>query len=153
MKNVFKNIFTGIGVIAMALLIIVGLIAAAPVLLVVGGTIIQSCSWVLLFGVVVILPIWCIGKLRNNSKNKQKPAETDGIIDLADVVDKDKEDYEATVKAEYEKKYKEAIKTRYEQAYKDNLARLDIKKARKEKFNRKVKNLKDAITELYNSTL
>ena len=152
MKTICKNIFAGIGTITLAVAIIVGVMLAAPVLLVAGGVLIQVGGWILLFGIVVVLPVWGIGKIRNTIKNRRNPTETEGTVDLTDVVYKDKVSYEATIKAEYEKKYKDIIRTRYEQAYKDKLAKLDLKKAKKERFNRKVKNLKEAITGLYDST-
>ena len=178
MKTIFKNIFTGIVVVIIAAAIIVGLIAAIPVLLVIGGTVIQIGGWVILFGIVIILPIWGIGKLRNTIKNRQKPvklseeeseaklakakrnlraaeerytgvkaAEEGETIDLTDEADTE-EAYEATIKAEYEEKYKATIKAKYKQEYNDKLAKINLKKAKKEMFNRKIGNLKSAIAEL-----
>ena len=169
MKNVFKNIFTGIGVIVLAAAIIIGLIAALPVLLVIGGTIIQISGWILLFGIVVVLPIWGIGKLRNTIKNRQKPVKLSEEENEARLAKAERslraaeekytgvkatdeanaeEDYEATIKTEYEEKYKATIKAKYEQEYNDKLAKINLKKAKKELFNRKIGNLKRAIAEL-----
>lgn len=153
MKTICKNIFAGIGTITLAAAIIIGLIIAAPVLLVVGGTLIQVGGWVLLFGIVIVLPVWGIGKIRNTIKNRRNPikpsneaklAKTKGefqTVEEGETIDL-KEDYEATIKAEYEEKYKAAIRAKYEQEYNDNLAKINLNKDRKEAFNRKINNLK-----------
>ena len=159
MKTIFKNIFTGIGSIALAIAIIVGLIAAFPVLLVAGGALIQVGGWVLLFGIVIILPIWGVGKIRNTIKNRQKPvklSDEEHEVKLAKAeynlhttkekhaktVDGVEEDYDSTIKAEYEEKYKEALRAKYEQEYNDKMAKINLKKTRKEAFDRKISNLK-----------
>lgn len=186
MKTIFKNIFTGIIIVIIAAAIIVGLIAVTPVLLIAGGTVVQIGGWIVLFGVVFVLPVWGIGKLRNAIKNKRKPArhsEEEEEIKISEIERKvqaseeryatrvkaaeegktidltDEVDYETAIKMEYEEKYKASVRARYEQEYKDKMLKIDLKKAKKEAFNRKITNLKnkaktfkndvtDAVTEL-----
>lgn len=66
--DVSKTIFSGIGKILTAIALLVGLAFLCPVLLGVGAVIIQIGGWVVLFGVVIILPIWGVGKLFGGKK-------------------------------------------------------------------------------------
>jgi len=150
MKNICKNIFIGIGTVAVAIAIIVSLIAISPVLLVVGGTIIQIGGWILLFGIVVIFPIWGIGKIYSSIKNRKATTKSPEVTVVAEEeFDKDEEDYTAEA-GHYEELYKTTIKKQREQEYKEKLAMLKTKEAKNINRNKKIENLKRSIKDLLN---
>lgn len=71
--NVIKNILTGIGVLVIICVVIIGTIMLSPILLGVALVIVQFAGWALLFALVIILPLWGIGKFTRYISEKRKP--------------------------------------------------------------------------------
>lgn len=61
--NIIKSILTGLGVIVVAIIIVVCCIFFGPVLLGAVLVAVQSLAWILVFCIVILLPLWCIGKV------------------------------------------------------------------------------------------
>lgn len=97
--SIIKNICIGIGGVVILAIVVVGAIMLSPILLGVVMVVIQFAAWVLLFCVVVLLPLWCIGKLcgwgflKRKNKAKETTVEEDivnyqkEISDLKEAID------------------------------------------------------------------
>lgn len=144
--GVCKNIFTGMGVVVGAIALILGVILLAPILVVIAGSIAQVGGWIFLFCVVILLPAWAIGKVVKWIRGKQPETESgnDTIIDLTEeVVEPDFSDMEKAHKEEIDALRKEVEKAKQEA----KALRLD----KREKFNKKVVNLKNSASDLKNA--
>ena len=60
--SVLKNILTGIGVITIGIALIAGVIFLGPVVVAAILTVIQFAAWGIAFCLIILLPLWLIGK-------------------------------------------------------------------------------------------
>lgn len=137
--GVCKNIFTGMGVVAGAIALILGIIVLAPVLVVVAGGIVQIGGWIFLFCAVILLPAWLIGKVAKRVRGKQDKTEPENGV----IIEPDLSDMEKAHKEEIDALRKEVEKAKQEA----KALRLD----KKEKFNKKVTDLKNSAGDLKNA--
>lgn len=98
--NIIKHICIGIGGVVILAIVVVGAIMLSPILLGIAIIVIQVAAWILLFCVVVLLPLWCIGKLcgwgflKRKNKVKETTAE-EGIVNYQKEINDLKETVEA----------------------------------------------------------
>lgn len=86
--SVVKSIFTGVGVLAVIAVIVAGVILLGPVILIAILSSVQFTAWVLVFCIVVLLPLWCIGKLWGWAFGKKKDSTTTSAEELAAEIEK-----------------------------------------------------------------
>lgn len=146
--GVIKSIFTGMGVVVGAIALILGVVLLAPILIVVAGSIAQVGGWVLLICIVILLPAWAIGKVAKRTRGKQPETESE----------KEKEHWNGVIEesakpdfSDMEKAHKEEIDALRKEVEKAKQEAKDLRLDKKEKFDKKVNELKNSAGDLKNA--